>query len=69
MLVAEYGWPTLPPSKQAQLRGRLITQIKELRELLEAGAISLEEYNNQKVPILDKLHSLNISSIGVKSGL
>ena len=67
--MAEYGWLSLPPSKQAQLRGRLITQIKELRELLEAGAISLEEYNNQKVPILDKLHSLNISSIGVKSGL
>ena len=31
---------------------------KQLHELLEFGAISLEEYNSQKAPILDKLHSL-----------
>ena len=36
------------PGKQVQLRGQLITQIKQLHELLEAGAISLEEYNSQK---------------------
>jgi len=44
--------------KQIQLRGQLITQIKQLHELLEAGAISLEEYNSQKAPILDKLNGL-----------
>ena len=38
------------PSKQVQLRGQLITRIKQLHELLEAGAISLEEYNSQKAP-------------------
>ena len=46
------------PGKQVQLRGQLITQIKQLHELLEAGAISLEEYNSQKAPTLEKLHSL-----------
>ena len=46
------------PGKQVQLRDQLITQIKQLHELLKAGAISLEEYNSQKAPILDKLHSL-----------
>ena len=46
------------PGKQVQLRGQLITQIKQLHELLEAGTISLEEYNSQKAPNLEKLHSL-----------
>jgi len=44
--------------KHVQLRGQLITQIKQLHERLEAGAFNLEEYNSQKAPILDKLHSL-----------
>ena len=39
---------SVSPGKQVQLRGQLITQIKQLHELLEAGAISLEEYNSQK---------------------
>ena len=46
------------PGKQVQLRGQLITQIRQLHELLESGAISLEEYNSQKEPILKKLHGL-----------
>ena len=46
------------PGKQVQLRGQLITQIKQLYELLEAGAISLEEYNSQNAAILEKLHRL-----------
>ena len=46
------------PGKQLPLRGQLITQIKQLHKLLEAGAISLEDYNSQKAHVLEKLHSL-----------
>ena len=49
---------SVSPGKQVQLKGQLITQIKQLHELLEAGAISLEEYNSQKTPVLEKLHSM-----------
>ena len=46
------------PDKQVQLRGQLITQLRQLHELLESGAITLAEYSSQKASILEKLHSL-----------
>ena len=46
------------PGKQVQLRGQLITQLRQLHELLESGAITVAEYSSQKASILEKLHSL-----------
>ena len=48
----------ISPGKQVYLRSQLIAQVKQLHELLEAGAITADEFVAQKLPILDKLQNL-----------
>ena len=36
------------PGRKSKLRGECIKQIKQLKELLDLGAISEEEYNEKK---------------------
>ena len=47
----------ISPGKQVHLRSQLIGQIKQLHELLEVGAITIE-FQAQKLPVLDKLQKL-----------
>ena len=46
------------PGKCAALRSQYIQQLKELHQLLEATAISKEEYEEQKAAVLHKMQGL-----------
>ena len=48
----------LCPSQKAEVRGRYISQMKDLHSLLQLGAISQDEYDSQKKKILGTLDDL-----------
>ena len=49
---------TISPGKIAELRSKYLQQMKELHGLFETGALTKQEFLDQKVPILDHLKDL-----------
>lgn len=51
--------PVITPVRAAQLKTTYITQIKELHSLVEIGALTPEQYEDQRDSILQQMDRLN----------
>ena len=51
--------PLITPVRAAQLKMTYITQIKELHSLVEIGALTPEQYEDQRDSILQQMDRLN----------
>lgn len=56
--VSNIATPGISPSKIANLRSNYLQQMRDLHSLFESGALTQEEFYEQKQPILTQLKTL-----------